>query len=779
MDVAQRAGSVTDHHALIPPQSGMITRSKRSSTLWTGLLAAGAAALAAVGVLKLWNVDLRIPFQTFGDAIFHVGIIKGMLDHGWALSNPSLGAPGILDLRYFPAIDNVSLLLLKILSYLINDPALLLNLFYILTFPMIAASGAAVARSLRLSASSSFLVGVLYAFLPYHLLRHVGHLFLASYAVVPIAILLALRLFERESLRSSRRALIFTLLAVLIVGSSGPYYPIFAAGFVVAAGVFASLAHRTFRPLVKGLLTSALIIATMLVNFSPSIIAGRRDPMVSGGKRTHGEAEFYGLKFAQLVLPARNHRLPAFAEVGRRYAQAPMVNENGTSTLGLIGSAGFLLLLFWLPATAMRNRAGVVRRMEPAHSPPSQQDHHHDLFSSLSVLTLFGFLVGTVGGIGSVMALLITPQVRAYNRISVFLAYLSLLAAGLVLDRLSARFSARRVREERGIAPRHLTPWVVALALVAFGIVDQSGRGTSYRPRDPGFESLPSFVQAIERSVPAGSMIAQLPYFPFPENGKVAQVGDYDHLRPYLFSRQLRWSYGSVKNSGADLWQEQSFLIDRETLPRLALAGFGGVYIDRRGWPDRGAALENSLAIELERLPIRSGDGRYLFFDLGPYAQKLRGTLGPDWTSASDRARYPLLLAWGQGCDRLESDVAETWRWCGSSGTLRIENGLKRNRPVIMEMRVASGVDNPATLWVTGSLWKEVISIPTGGTLVRRSFTIPPGHSFVRLRTDAEPLTAVEDSRALNIRITGFQLRELEISAAAPRAPRVTGSTDN
>jgi len=42
----------------------------------------------------------------------------------------------------------------------------------------------------------------------------------------------------------------------------------------------------------------------------------------------------------------------------------------------------------------------------------------------LASLALFAVLLGTLGGVGSLIGHLVTPQVRAYNRISIYIAFL-------------------------------------------------------------------------------------------------------------------------------------------------------------------------------------------------------------------------------------------------------------------------------------------------------------------------------------------------------------------
>src|SRR5262249_32749571 len=77
-----------------------------------------------------------------------------------------------------------------------------------------------------------------------------------------------------------------------------------------------------------------------------------------------------------------------------------------------------------------------------------------------------------------------------------------------------------------------------------------------------------------------------------PVNG----VYPYDHFRPYLFSKDLRFSFGSVKGRAREKWQQElaAMPID-EQVQEIKDRGFAAIYLNRDGFPDRGAAFEARL----------------------------------------------------------------------------------------------------------------------------------------------------------------------------------------
>ena len=145
-----------------------------------------------------------------------------------------------------------------------------------------------------------------------------------------------------------------------------------------------------------------------------------------------GEADVYGLRIAQLILPVRWHRVEWLSDMKVDYNTRPFINENDDASLGVIGSLGFLGLLWWLFF-----RKPEIRRLSA--------EGVKGLYNHLSLLTGAALLLGTIGGFGSLVAFFGLPQIRAYNRLSIFIAFFALLAVALWLD----GYSRRRLNSQR------------------------------------------------------------------------------------------------------------------------------------------------------------------------------------------------------------------------------------------------------------------------------------------------------------------------------------------
>jgi phosphoglycerol transferase len=129
-------------------------------------------------------------------------------------------------------------------------------------------------------------------------------------------------------------------------------------------------------------------------------------------------------------------------------------------------------------------------------------------------------------------------------------------------------------------------------------------------------------------------------------------------------------------------------------------AGFSGIYLDRDGFADRGAATEAELTRLLGAAPMVSWNNRQSFFDMSAYVWSLRGRFTErEWDAKRDEALHPVALTWGGAFSILEGNHAQNnWRWCGAGGELRIVNPLGRPRRIVLTMSCRGWAAVPAHL---------------------------------------------------------------------------------
>jgi phosphoglycerol transferase len=715
-------------------------RVKRASQYIT---AAILSALILCFLLKLWRADLHVPLHYNGDALIHTMFIKTIVDHGWYWQNPRLGAPGGLEMYDVPAVDNSAAVVLALIGLFAKDPFLILNIFYLLTFPLVTISALYVFRQLNLSYATSLFGSLAYTFLPYHFMRGESHLFLAAYYFIPLVVLVLLWVAS-DQLTRARFGLILrspkfvlSIVVCVLVGSNGIYYPFFACFLLLVAGLSAAFVKRSLKPLGPAVLLVAITFAVVLVNFAPTIIYTYKHGPTGVASRSLAGPEIYSLKISQLLLPITGHRVGRLRALKDLYNRNTVFTEGDAAALGFVGSIGFLFLLAQL----------FLRRSE-----------RNALLADLSVLNIFAVLLATIGGFGSLFALFVSPAIRSYNRISVFIAFFSVLAVVLGLE----WFYLNRVKPGRGRIVFYVALGVLFIA-AAF---DQTS--TVYVPQyaqiTSEFKSDEDFVHAIDSSLPDGAMVFQLPYVPFPEHPPVNKMVDYDHLRGYLHSPDLRWSYGTMKNRAGDRWLKQIAALPVDQLVQsLAFAGFNGIYLDRNGYSDgEAAALETQLRGLLQTAPSESENHRLVFFNTTEYNARLRQKYSDgEWQAKHELTLHPLVLDWRGGFSDLESSPEKNWRWSSSEGELHFQNPSQQSRRVSVEMWFVSGYVEFADMTITG-LINDQLKTNANPVFYSKTITVPPGESVIRFTCNGRRVDAPLDPRVLVFRIENFKMTLLE-----------------
>jgi len=715
-------------------------------------------------VLDLWDANPSIPFDYGGDATFNSSVVKDVIDHGMYYRNPDLGAPLGQELYDFPGVDALNLVLIRGLGVLSSSPGLVLNLFFLLTFPLSALTALFVLRKLGIARGPAFVASVLFAFLPYHFAHGEAHVFTSAYYIVPLSAYLILAILGGRPLfgrhdrggpwrigRFATRRSLWTVLICVAVASCDVYYACFSVLLVTIATLLASSFRRSLSTLAAGAAVLAVIAAAMLANFAPAIAyfhTHGRDPQVA--QRVPQETEIYALKLANLLLPVDGHRFAAFADLKRRYDTTTVLPENsqeGAQTLGLLGTIGFV----WLVAVAIGSTLG-------------NRGLARSLHGDAAAATLAAFLIGTTGGISTLIAYLVSPQLRSWGRISVFIAFFSFLALALLLDWARKRFS-----------PTGWRAWAFAGmlgALVVFGIADQTTNRMipTYAVTGVAWRSDDAFVKTIEQRLPGGADIYQLPYVSFPEGAAPGQTGPYDQLRLYLHSSHLRWSAGAMRGRPADDWQARlaNSGID-EQVRTVAAIGFSGIVVDRFGYSDGGSSVEQQLARLVGSPSIVSFNQRLSFFDLREYDRRLRTTLTPRGVALlRDATLYPLGSAWRGGFSALQAGDNHTWYWSTApQARVDLTNPAPRPRTVTLTVLIHAAKPAPGSAvqiaFPDGST--VLRRLPAGNVKVEHGFRLPPGKSSIEFSTTAPAVRIDADPGTFYLQFLDPAITDREDSA--------------
>ena len=254
--------------------------------------------------------------------------------------------------------------------------------------------------------------------------------------------------------------------------------------------------------------------------------------------------------------------------------------------LGTAGSVGFVFLV------------GCLVWCQRSTSERGQ------LYFLFGLLIVFAVLVASVGGFGTFFNLIYMRITRTYNRTSIFIAFFALAGAFGAVDDLCERLGGR--------GKGALLAAILAPCLLVAGLWDQTSK-TYLEPFalvQQEFASDAAFVAQIEAAVPEQTMVFQFPFLSYCSYENTSHIMmPYDHFRGYLHSRKLRWSFGAMHGRSGDELQAG---IAKRPLPEcvrlLVEAGFGGIYVDRNGYPDHGAEIEATLYSLLRRPPLKCYD---------------------------------------------------------------------------------------------------------------------------------------------------------------------------
>ena len=643
---------------------------------------------------RLANYDLRVPFNYTGDSVVILMFIKGLILNGWAWVIPQLSAPFEMSAAAFPLMTSFDWMIMKGLSLFTSEPGLVLNLFWLLTLVFSAWSAAVALGFLGVHRAIALVAGVLYAYLPYALLRNVAHLNLVYY-LVPFLSLLAIHITSGLRAANGPWARRLMYAACLAQGFNYIYFSFFSVLLFGFAAAYAYVNSRSIDAVKVAVVAIGLIIMGAAINLAPSFYSWHKDGKPPEMDYKHPvEAEIYGAKIRRMIAPHKDNPVPIFGKWGQADISVgyPNENENVTARLGLAGAAGFLLLLL----VSLR----LVRPEEVAGGKA-------DTMSSLAALTLFTVLVITVGGFGAIFNLAVAPDIRAYNRFSVFVSFFALAALGLILDRY--RRTSSRVNWML------LVPvFLVACFSLYDQLLDRAGLLNTQDNDMASYRAEKTLLDRFARIYPSGVSTLQLPMTGFPLLSMHENMASYDHLRPFLFSgNNMRWSWPSFSQRHR-AWQDQISGLEGDALMKAAIySGFGAIWVDRSGYKDRAAALISGLQGAGAKLVL--SDDRHLIMDLREAAEKLKATETPKQFQDRKTFLEAPSLTWVKGIYPLEHNPeGREFHWSQAESTAEIHNWGSASWSGILSFYVGAGKNGKFTVSAGGqSVSTSASGVPT------------------------------------------------------------------
>ena len=692
-------------------------------------------------VYRAWGFNLSIPYFYSGDALSNIAGIKGFIENGRFIENSNIGTPFGANFYDYPSSESLYKFSIMSLTLFIKNPVVVLNLYYLLTFILTSIISYFVLRYFKISTGLSIFAALIIAFLPFHIRENIKHIHLATYYLIPLVVIVLYWIFTnqfhtkevvgKKSLSKFIKSKIFlSSIIMILIANNGIYYSFFTITFLIIAGIISSIEHKSIRNLIYSFLFTTIIAVTVLINILPNIIHqfkfGRNSSI---GARSYNEAEYYGLKVIELFMPVTNFGNDYVRKFKERYNNFTLTKSEGSSYLGIIGSIGFILLIL---------------NLFTKKSFDKKLDY-------LSYLNLWALLLTVTTGIGTIIGYLISSQIRVYARISIFINIFAIFALVFLLDKLFKKYK------------KQLLLFNVLLILIYIvAILDQT------KPFDPNAKGITqlyysdkNFVKKIENGLPEKSMIFQLPYKSFPESAPINSLTDYDLFRPYIHSKDLKWSYGIIKGTSQDQWIKTiSSLPANQMVEKTTLAGYGGIYIDTAGYIDEGKELESQLSIILDEKPIKSNLNDLVFFSLKNYRKTLINQYGKKTFLIKEKQTLalPIIVEWGEDFYQEETDGQNFWHWSKKQSSIIIVNDKPKNKNIILKFKVMSNYPEYSNLKISSKLFSEDLKINVLKISYEKGFKLPPGRYQIKFDTDSKKVISPGDSRELYFRIFDLKI---------------------
>ncbi|SDP27044.1 hypothetical protein SAMN04489867_1912 [Pedococcus dokdonensis] len=718
------------------------------------MLAAVLSLLAAVQALRLWEWRPGTPLSLAGDSPQLLTQVTAILDGARYQSTGHVGAPFGLNGSWFATADQLNFAAIRFIGLFTDDPATAATLFFLAGFPAAALSAYWLARQLGTHRPAAVMVGTLFAVLPGHQ-TWFSHPWIAAYWVVPLGLWLALRTLQgailwppvrdlRQPGPGRRPAVLLALRTVLVavaVGLSDVYWVAFTLVLLGVALLVRMARTRRAVGLVPGV-AAALFVALPCVISLALTTRGRAADVITSdlpAQRTIGEAERYSGKLIDLVLPWYEHRFEPFSFLTTAYGYAapPSVEHPALGIVALVGVTGLL----WV----------TVRNLASGHRVPAA-------LGSLTALLLVALAFYTKGGLGSLFALFVTPQIRTWSRLVVVIGLLGLLAVGLW---------ASRPGRSRGAA------WPLAAGLILLGVLDQTNPGVApdYTALRATQQDLTRFTSDLRAATGPGCAVFQLPVTRFPEEPPAGAMGDYDHFLPSLASpKDLAWSYGAMRGTSRADWQLALPVGDTPALlDDLAAAGFCAVEVDRAGYSTATATDPTAdLTKALGPATAQTRDGGLTAYSLAPLRDAARARPAAEQATRRDDVLRPTLVTLGGSLVDLDGDGVPR-QWTGPTADLRVATMGSAARTVTVSFDLVALDGKPGEVTVTGPVQgSTTISLTDAPTHVVLTIDAAPGLSTVTLTSAAE-VTAIpgEDGAVASLRFDNLRVESATGSANA------------
>ena len=694
-------------------------------------------------VLRIDSIKWDLPISYYWDGLAASFEIKTILDTGWWFRNPYVGAPFGTSLYDFLGFyfDSFYFFIIKIILFFTKNWGMTLNIFYISLYPFTSLISYFVMKKFKINFIVSLMGSLMFTFLEYRFLRGGYHLLLSAYNLIPLIVLFLYYIYINErililnkKIKTKKNIMAFVLF--LLLPTTGVYYTFFTCFFLL---VILIMKNRKIEVVKKVFIAYSCILLSVFIIYLPGILYKLKNlENLEKPSRLVLESEFYGLRFSNLFI---SKKIVLTSRI-KEYFKYIMESGENSEYLGIIGIIGFLYLIYYLFKREKSNKK----------------------IEFLSYLNIFGILLSIKSGFGVLFSIYITGLIRGYGRISVFIAYFSILAICIKINDF--------IKDKN----KNKLFYIIFIGICSFSIWDQIPRNVRYNNQavteydyksskekyGKEFDSDKKFVSYIETKLGENGMVFQLPYFKFPEAGYVGSISDYQLIKGYLHSKKIKWSYGAYKGRKEDLWNRQiSNLSLPEILESISIAGFNGIYIDKRGYNDEDyQKLEKEITFISGSEPYFSDDKNLVFFDIKKYSNLVKNKYfkNGNLEILKDKILNEFISTEGIYSEELLGENRQTW--AKNKIIIYAINDAKDNRNKIFNFnsKILTPSSNTSNVVFDINGSKNSYIIDNRGLDMNFSIKLKKGRNVIKIETDA-PRYNVPDSRELYIKFENLKMQ--------------------
>lgn len=433
------------------------------------------------------------------------------------------------------------------------------NLAVLSSHVLAAVSFYVVCKYYKVSNVFAISTSVLYSFSHYIFARNsIGHINLSFYWHMPLMLMLTWWIFEKSTIEIFTFEFYFAIFISFICGVLNPYYSWMIVQFILF-GMLIHFINRSFDRLwLPFFMLTSIISGFLLVNLDTLYNQFQLGRSVGAVSRGLGGLELYALKIPELIFPPE-HRISFWQNYAQNHYFVPALikGEMGSPYLGFVGVAGSILLCLNFSYNL------IIKKIENV------------TIQSWQYLWVLIYSLG--GGVNLLLGSFGLVLFRASNRYSIILLTLAFFYIARRLSSINMKF---------------IYSLIFSILLLICGLYDQLPARPDLdvkRQQEELIHLDRVFSESLEDKLPINSMVFQYPIMLFPEVPPIEKMSDYQNFRPYLFTKNLRYSYGTNKGRFDSVFQSKlSNLKFEELISEIEGYGFSAIVLNKNGMADFG-----------------------------------------------------------------------------------------------------------------------------------------------------------------------------------------------